>query len=81
MQLESLIEEILKDRKSGSSKIIKRTLELLKIVDESKREEICSRILAVFPSMAGLKYIADCIEKNLRVDEIMDKIEDMNMKT
>lgn len=81
MQLESLIEEILKDRKSGSSKIIKRTLELLKIVDESKRKEICSRILAVFPSMAGLKYVANCIEKNLRVDEIIDKIEDMNMKT
>ena len=80
MQTDALIEKIVKDNKSGSTKIIKKTIELLKKVDKGKRREVLERIRKVFPSMAGLKFIASCID-NMQIEEIAAKIEEMNSKT
>jgi len=75
------LESILSDNRSGSSKIIKNTLELLKDTDEDERLEICKKILDTHPSMAGLRFIVDNIESGMKINKIIDKFEEMNRRT
>jgi len=75
------LESILSDNRSGSSKIIKNTLELLKDTDEDERLEICKKILDAHPSMAGLRFIVDNIESGMKINKIIDKFEEMNRRT
>ncbi|RLI73047.1 hypothetical protein DRO97_08220 [Archaeoglobales archaeon] len=75
------LDAIIHDKRSGSSKIIKDTLELLKKVKENERYDVCKKIVKAHPSMAGLKVIMEFIKSNPRIDELIEKIEEMNSKT
>lgn len=75
------LNDILYDNRSGSSKIIKNTLELLKKIEKDKRHEICKKIVKAHPSMAGLRFIVEFIKSNPHIDDLIEKIEKMNSKT
>ncbi|HEC88573.1 MAG TPA: hypothetical protein ENI52_04590, partial [Thermoplasmata archaeon] len=72
---------IVQDKRSGSSKIIKNTLKLLKKVKEEERVEICKKIVNVHSSMSGLKFIMESLRINPEIDILINKFEEMNSKT
>jgi len=72
---------IIQDKRSGSSKIIKNTLELLKKVKEEERVEVCKKIVNAHSYMSGLKFIMESLKINPEIDILIDKFEEMNSKT
>ncbi|RLI79991.1 hypothetical protein DRP05_02095 [Archaeoglobales archaeon] len=81
MSLNNILKDIINDKRSGSSKIIKNTLELLKKVEEDERYKVCERIVKAHPSMAGLRFIAEFVKSNPQIEELKLEIEKMNSKT
>ncbi len=72
------IETIISDRKSGQSKIIAMTLELLKRHRKnSDRLEICRKICEAHKAMAGLRWILRSLEEGRSVSEIEEEIREM----
>ncbi len=62
MNDQSELEEIVGDKISGSSIIVKRTLDLL--VKTEEKAEVIDRIVRAHPAMAGLKRIQSMLEEN-----------------
>jgi len=80
MNTEELLSDILNDRRSGSSRIIKKTLILLEMVDRERRKDFLMKIIDAHPSMAGLSIILKLIgEKS--VEEIKKEFQSMDEKT
>jgi translation initiation factor eIF-2B subunit delta len=75
------LNSIIQNKRSGSSRIIKNTLELLKEVKEDERFEVCKKIVNAHRAMSGLKFIMESVKSNPRIDILIDKIEEMNSKT
>ncbi len=72
------IETIISDRKSGQSKIIAMTLELLKRhKKKAERLEICRKICEAHKAMAGLRWILKSLEEGRSVSEIEEEIREM----
>jgi translation initiation factor eIF-2B subunit delta len=69
------LEDIINDKKSGQSGIIRKTIELLKSVDEKERLDICKKVCEVHSSMVGLKWLLKCIENGKEIEEIESTIE------
>ncbi len=84
MDVEEMLRDIIKDKRSGSSRIMKKTLDLLEIVEKERHNEIMNRIVEAHPSMAGLYNLMNNLmdtmgEKTIR--EVKRGIEDSNRKT
>jgi translation initiation factor eIF-2B subunit delta len=79
MSIEEMLKDIVEDRRSGSSMILKKTLDLLEIVDKKKRVEIARKIANAHPAMAGLRKLVEV--EMLDVKGMKEKIEEMNRKT
>ncbi len=75
------LEQIILDRRSGQSRIIKMTLELLKRVRrKSERVDICKKVCSAHRVMAGLFWILKMVEEGRSVSEIEMEIEEMERK-
>lgn len=81
MNVEERIKEIIEDRRSGSSKLIKKTLELLEDVEPQRRLEICRKIVKAHPAMAGLAKVLKAVENGADVYEIRNMFAEMDRKT
>ncbi len=81
MDVEERIKEIVEDRRSGSSKLIKKTLELLEAVEPQKRPEVCRKIVKAHPAMAGLAKVLKAVENGADVHEIKNMFAEMDRKT
>ncbi|WP_457548604.1 hypothetical protein [Archaeoglobus sp.] len=68
-------DEIVKDKRSGQSAIIKKTLELLKKTDEEKRLSVCEEIAKAHKFMAGLNWLCEKIREGFDLDYIEKEIE------
>lgn len=80
MDVEQMLRDIVEDRRSGSSRIMKKTLDLLEIVETERHGEIMSKITEAHPSMAGLSNLMGAMgEKTF--EEVKDEVEDSNKKT
>jgi translation initiation factor eIF-2B subunit delta len=75
-----MLKEIIEDRKSGSSRIVRKTLELLEIVDESERSDVIREIRKAHPSMAGISQIMK-LAMEMDITEIKEKFLEMDEKT
>jgi translation initiation factor 2B subunit (eIF-2B alpha/beta/delta family) len=75
------MEEIIKDRRSGSSMILKKTLSLLEEVKLEKRLEVCRKIAEAHPAMAGLERLLKAVEKGVEVSRLKEIFTEMDKKT
>lgn len=80
MDIEGMIKDILEDKRSGSSRIMKKTLDLLEITKKDRYNEIMNRIVKAHPSMAGLSNLMRTMDETT-IEEIREEIEDSNKKT
>lgn len=80
MDAEEMLQDILEDRRSGSSRIMKKTLDLLEMVEAERYNEIMSKIIKAHPSMAGLSNLMRAMGEKT-VQEVKDEIESSNRKT
>ncbi len=72
------LETITSDRKSGQSKIIAMTLELLKRHRKmEERLKICRKICEAHKAMSGLRWILRSLEEGKSVYEIEEEIREM----
>ncbi|ADB58115.1 eIF2B alpha/beta/delta subunit family protein [Archaeoglobus profundus] len=69
------LEEIIKDRRSGQSAILKKTVELLKGIDAERRLSVCEEIAKVHKFMAGLKWLCERIREGFDLEDIEREIE------
>ena len=74
------LNSIIQNKRSGSSKIIKNTLELLKKVKEEERVEICKKIVNAHSSMSGLKFIMESLKINPEIDILMINLKKWTQK-
>jgi len=81
MGVEERIKEIIEDRRSGSSKLIKKTLELLEDVEPQRRLEICRKIVKAHPAMAGLTKVLNAVENGADVHDIRNIFAEMDRNT
>ncbi len=79
--MEANIKAIIEDDRSGSSKIIKKTLDLLKNARKEDRFDLCREIVKAHPSMSGLTTIMNFLESDLTIDRIIEKFHTMNTRT
>ncbi|MFP3909239.1 MAG: hypothetical protein ACOC5L_02840 [Halobacteriota archaeon] len=82
MRAEEMLKDIVEDRRSGSSKIMKKTMDLLEMVEKERRAEVMDMIVKAHPSMSGLSALMKTVvtgEKS--VGEIRQEIEDSNRMT
>lgn len=68
------IDEIVRDRKSGQTAIIKKTLELLKGLDGKDRLNVCEKIVEAHRFMAGLKWVYKRLKEGVDIEEIEKEI-------
>ena len=80
MKAEDLLQDILNDGRSGSSRIIKRTLDLLGLIKEGERKEAVKKIMNAHPSMAGISRILEMLDKK-DIGEIKREFENMDDTT
>lgn len=80
MNAEELLSDIINDKRSGSSGIIKKTFNLLNAVDAESRREILMKIIGAHPSMAGLRKILELINRT-DIGEIIKKFQSMDERT
>ena len=71
------IEDIIEDRKSGSSRIVEKTLKYLETLDRKKQIEAAKQIAMAHPCMAGLVSIIKLVER-YEVGEVRKMIDEMN---
>ena len=75
------LEEVIKDRRSGQSRIIRMTLEILKRVRrKNERLELCRKVCSAHKVMAGLFWILKRLEEGKSVSEIEMEIEEMDKR-
>ena len=80
MNAEELLSDIINDKRSGSSEIIKKTFNLLNAVGAESRREILMKIIDAHPSMAGLRKILELINRT-DIGEIIKKFQSMDERT
>ncbi|MFO7966542.1 MAG: hypothetical protein R6U44_02980 [Archaeoglobaceae archaeon] len=80
MDVEEMLRDIVEDKRSGSSRIMMKTIDLLEVIDPERQNEIMSRIVEAHPSMAGLSNLMRTTgARNLA--EIKQEIENSNRRT
>lgn len=68
------IDDIIKDKKSGQTAIIRKTLELLKSLETDEYLEVCKRIIEAHKFMVGLKWIYEKLREGIDIEEIEKEI-------
>ncbi len=79
-EVAEMLKDIVEDKRSGSSRILNKTLDLLEVVEEEKRSEIMGIIVNAHPSMAGLSNLLGTIGEKT-VKEVKEEIEQSNNRT
>lgn len=79
MDVEEMLRDILEDKRSGSSRIMKKTLDLMEVIEVERRDEVMSRIIEAHPSMAGLSNLMRAVGERT-VEEVKEEIKDSNKK-
>jgi len=69
------LEDIINDRRSGQSRILRKTIELLRSVEDDKRLEVCKRVMEAHRIMVGLRWLYKRLEEGASLSEIEKEIE------
>lgn len=77
---EERLRDIVENKRSGSSRIMKKTLDLLELVEAERQNEIMTKIIEAHPSMAGLPNLMGTMGEKT-VEEVKQEIEKANKDT